>query len=122
VFEGFHLQNIKSRLKARAGIQAPTQLGPLRGVIDEQTPTLIRGWAQNSAAPEHPVTLEIISGTQKCLVLANTYRPDLRAAGLGSGCHGFSLTLPNLTCPITIRRAPDGATLRPPTPRHCESA
>jgi len=109
--EGFHLQNIKSRIAARAGIRPPTTLGALRGALDECTPTLIRGWAQNTAAPETPVTLEITSGAYTRTIPANTHRPDLRLAGLGSGCHGFSLTLPNLQNPITLRRLPDGATL-----------
>jgi hypothetical protein len=110
IFEGFHLHNIKSRIAARAGIPEPARLGPLRGVIDEATPTRIRGWAQNSAAPEHPVTLEIISSAQKFLVIANAYRPDLRLAGIGSGCHGFALNLPHQH-PVSVRRVSDGATL-----------
>jgi hypothetical protein len=124
VAEGFHLHNIKSRIARRAGIAAPVQLGPLRGCIDDSTPTLLRGWAQDMANPESPVLLEIFSGglpgskTPEIFstrVLANAYRPDLRDAGLGSGCHGFAVTLPNLRGAVTIRRAGDGARL--PEPR-----
>jgi hypothetical protein len=39
-------------------------------------------------------------------VLANGYRPDLRTAGLGSGAHGFELTLPH-PGEVIVRRAHD---------------
>jgi hypothetical protein len=123
VAEGFHLHNIKSRIARRAGVVETSTIGPLRGCIDDSTPNLIRGWALDIANPESPVLLEIFSGgldsgqTAEIFfarVLANTYRPDLRAAGIGSGCHGFAVTLPNLPGHITIRRAADGATLQTP--------
>lgn len=44
--------------------------------------------------------------------LAAEYRPDLRAAGLGSGCHAFSLPLPHgAVRGLDIRRVSDGAAL-----------
>jgi len=45
-------------------------------------------------------------------VLANQYRADLRAAGLGSGNHGFEVALPDwVTGEVEVRRAGGGARL-----------
>jgi hypothetical protein len=121
VAEGFHLHNIKTRIARRAGVPEPGTIGALRGCIDDATPNLVRGWAQDVANPEAPVLLEIFSGgaaTSKTpeifstLVLANAYRADLREAGLGSGCHGFAVPLPGPL--LTLRRVQDGAALPKP--------
>ncbi len=117
VENGFLLHRIKARIDARAGLALITQsFGPLRGCIDETSPHL-RGWAQDAAAPETPVLLEILhDGTIIGTILANRYRPDLRKAGLGSGCHAFELQLP-LPGTITLRRAGDGAMIAAPLRR-----
>ena len=115
---GFYLHRIQTRLAARAGVKnQPVTIGPLRGFIDECSATRLRGWAQNVSAPEVPVELEILGadGSQIGRILANAYRPDLRAAGLGSGCHGFSVPLPpGLPRGVTVRRIADQQLL-PPT-------
>ena len=104
--DGFLLQRIKQRIDARAGLTPKPSAGPLRGCIDETTPRL-RGWAQDTTAPETPVLLEILQdGTLIGTILANRYRPDLRKAGLGSGCHAFDLPAQGN---VTLRRASDGA-------------
>lgn len=83
----------------------------LRWCIDETGP-LLRGWAQDAAAPEAPVELELVCGGKLLTrFLANRYRADLRTAGLGSGCHAFELALPVLDGPLTLRRVADGAVL-----------
>ena len=106
VEDGFLLQRIKARIDARAGLTPTPSTGPLRGYIDETTPHL-RGWAQDTTAPETPVLLEILhNGTVIGTILANRYRPDLRKAGLGSGCHAFELPAQGN---VTLRRASDGA-------------
>jgi len=108
---GFYLHRIQTRLAARAGVTTqPVAIGPMRGFIDECSATRLRGWAQNICAPEAPVELEILGadGSQIGRILANGYRPDLRAAGLGSGCHGFSVPLPpGLPRGVTVRRIAD---------------
>jgi hypothetical protein len=110
VRDGYYLARLKARIDARAGIAAPAAApGCLRGHIDEAGPRL-RGWAQDEAAPEVPVELELLCGGQMVTrFLANRYREDLRAAGLGSGCHAFELALPGLNGPLTVRRVSDGA-------------
>jgi hypothetical protein len=88
--------------------------GGLRGNIDEAG-ALLRGWAQDEAAAEAPVELELECGGKiVARFLANRYREDLRAAGLGSGCHAFELALPALRGAITVRRVSDGAVLGAP--------
>lgn len=49
-------------------------------------------------------------------VLANTYRPDLRAAAIGDGRHGFDVRIPGGLSPlvrqvIEVRRERDGTAL-----------
>jgi hypothetical protein len=94
---GFQLQAIQQRIAARAGIEmpAPPVPGPLRGYVDQAGPTICSGWVQDVCAPEAPVCLDItVDGRTIGRVLANEYRADLYAAGLGSGYHGFALHLP----------------------------
>jgi hypothetical protein len=110
---GFQLHAIQRRINARAGIKAPTVTGPLRGFVDRAGPCLCFGWAQDAAAPEEPVCLDILSG-DKLLgrVLANLYRADVAAAGFGSGYQGFEFPLPmGLVAPIEVRRSFDRAKL-----------
>jgi hypothetical protein len=115
---GMHLYLIQSRIRARAGISRDNrEVGVLRGCIDEVGPNIVRGWAQDISNPEEPVLLSIsYSGKQQTMVLANLYRPDLRKAGLGSGCHGFECVLGANLIPTTIEvsRIQDGALIHPP--------
>lgn len=110
---GFHLHNIQSRLASRAGLKiVELPPGPLHGNLDELGPEWVRGWAQDLSAPEQPVQLEVISrGTIIAKVLANSYRGDLRHAGLGSGCHAFHLRVPKSVDSVQFRRSVDGAIL-----------
>ena len=113
--EGFWLQAIQSRLAARAGLapQPGQAAGPLRGFIDIAGPDIVSGWAQCVGAPEVPVCLDILVGGRRVgRALANHYRPDLHAAGLGRGCHGFTFRLPaGLVGAVQVRRATDDAEL-----------
>jgi hypothetical protein len=112
--EGAALQLIRELINARAGMAPVAEIaGPLRGFVDQAGPGQITGWAQNLAAPETPVCLEILShGVPIARILANRFRADLRAAGLGSGRHAFTYKPPaNMSGPFEIRRGLDGATL-----------
>jgi len=115
---GFLLQTIQRRINHRAGIlhlSEPT--GPLRGCVDEASPAAIRGWANCAGAPDTPISLDVfVDGAHHTTILANAYRPDLRAAGLGSGCHGFAV--PGVPGRIDIRRSVD-ATPLPHAPHAC---
>jgi hypothetical protein len=112
--DGFSLHAIQQRLNARAGLPPePETQGPLRGYVDEPGPAICSGWAQDMENPEAPVCLDIlVDGARVARVLANFYRPDLRQAGLGSGCHAFRATLPaGATGRLEVRRAADSAEL-----------
>lgn len=110
---GFVLQAILQRLNERAGIKTPAITGALRGYVDGTGPETCFGWAQDMAAPEAPVSLDILCGGRRIgRVLANLYREDVRGAGFGSGYQGFEFLLPSgLNGQIEIRRSIDGAAL-----------
>jgi hypothetical protein len=109
--DGYYLARLKARIDARAGITRPAAPGPLRGNLDHAG-LLLCGWAQDEAAPETPVELDLLCGSVPVMrFLANKFCADLRAAGLGSGCHAFELTMPPLTGLLTLRRVSDGAIL-----------
>ncbi|NNM57691.1 Hint domain-containing protein [Acidocella sp.] len=110
---GFQLDAIWRRIAARAGIAAPAADGALRGYVDIAGPVLCAGWAQDAAAPETPVCLDIFSqGRRIGRVLANLYREDVRDAGFGSGRHGFEFILPEgVALPVEVRRSTDGSQL-----------
>ncbi len=97
VESGFHLREIQGGINARAGVaEQPETIGELRGYVEQAgAGGVVSGWAQNVALPETPVRLDIVVNGHIYHVLANGYRGDLRAAGLGSGTHGFELILPH---------------------------
>jgi len=65
-----------------------------RGKVELATPRLIAGWAY-SGADAGPVPLAVlVNGAVIGRMIADRYRPDLKAAGIGDGCHGFRFTLP----------------------------
>ena len=110
--DGFALQAIRARIDEHAGLgTAPVGL---HGFIDAVDGVIVQGWAQDPARPEVPVCLDILlDGIVVAQALANRFRPDLLAAGLGSGCHSFRAALPNpVPGPrIQVRRSADGAVL-----------
>jgi hypothetical protein len=118
--EGYVVEEVRRRVAARAGllrIADGEHIGALWGLVDQVSSTCIAGWAQNSDAPDAPVCLDILAdGELIGRVLANGYRDNLKAAGLGSGCHGFALTWPDgLVLSIErveVRRSLDGALLQ----------
>ena len=109
VESGFGLQSIQRRL----GFAQTPASGPLRGFIDQAGPQTVSGWAQTIASPESPVCLDILcAGRRIARVLANRYRADLKKAGIGTGHHGFELSLPaGASLPITVRCAATHAVL-----------
>lgn len=54
------------------------------------------GWAWAPANPNEPVVVRLlVNGELVAEGLANAHRPDLQAAGIGSGHHAFFIPLPN---------------------------
>ena len=65
------------------------------GFIDSTGGGLVRGWAFDPARADSPVEVELASSAGWAgTVLADEFRPDLKASGLGNGRHGFTFRLP----------------------------
>ncbi len=114
VVDGEVLARIKRGIDARAGLVQPGDGDALRGHVDGWEGRVLRGWAQNPDRPEVAVCLDVVvDGEAPVRVLANLFRADLRAAGLGSGCHSFRAVLPAGAAgrTVTVRRTADGAVL-----------
>jgi len=64
----------------------------LRGRIDCAERGRVFGWAQDTEHPGAPVSLLItVEGVMVARVLCNRFRPDLLAAGFGTGRHAFEV-------------------------------
>lgn len=111
--DGFVLHAIQKRIAARAFVTNPCRApGAMRGYLEVAGPDRLAGWAQDEANPEAPVCLDVTRDGRRIMrLLANRYRADVRAAGLGSGCHGFDLTLPSGFGVIEVVRSADGTSL-----------
>jgi hypothetical protein len=120
---------VRRRIALRAGLSQsadPGPTAPLRGYVDAIGPRCIAGWAQNIEAPEAPVCLDIfVGGRLVGRTLANRFRQDLAAAGLGSGRHAFKFDLPAGLAigadAVEVRRSLDGGRLSR-TPRSRSAA
>lgn len=63
-----------------------------RGNVDHLGPSPLMGWAWSSARPAARLTVEVsIDGRPAGRAVADRHRPDLEAAGIGDGRHGFEL-------------------------------
>jgi hypothetical protein len=85
----------------------------LRGFVDRAGPEVVSGWAQSETYTEIPVSLVVlVDGRRVASVLADRFRADLRAAGLGSGKHAFEVVLPTgVRGRVEVRRTLDQAPL-----------
>ncbi len=105
---------------------AAAEQAPLAGALDVATRDRLRGWAC-TAGCDAPVALQVLdNGVKLVRILANADRPDVRAAGHGSGRHGFDIAIPGGLSPLTrhvleVRRESDGAPL-PGAPAVIEAA
>jgi len=110
VEDGVALQALQHLVNTRAGLAPVTEsAGPLRGEVDYLANGVCAGWAQSG---EGPVTLLIMRGGEiLARIIANRYRPELRAAGNDKFCHGFAVALSEGGGEIKVRRALDGAVL-----------
>ena len=109
---GNQLAAIKRDIDRLAGLAVPGQGDALDGRVDALDKLVLTGWAQNPDKPEAPICLDVfVDGVAVARTVANLFRPDLLAAGLGSGCHSFSVRLPRSAKlgRIEVRRLSDGA-------------
>jgi len=87
----------------------------LRGHIDCAERGRLLGWAQDTDDTGAPVSLLItIESVMVARVLSNRFRPDLLAAGIGTGRHAFELELVHPSSSlirhvIQVQREGDGA-------------
>jgi hypothetical protein len=94
-----------------AGLHELLKNEPLRGNVDVVSFQKIAGWAQYVQHPEIPVTLGIYFDKKRAVqVVANRYRPDLKAANLGTGHHGFEFVPRKLllSSEVVEVKAPNG--------------
>ncbi len=100
VEEGFTLSLVRRELAEHAGLPAADaiktpQNGRLESSLDMVTRSQIAGWAFQSDHPDVPVQLEVLDGDALITrIVAETYRPDLQNAGIGTGCAAFHVRLP----------------------------
>jgi glycosyltransferase involved in cell wall biosynthesis len=121
VEDGEELETVRRRIAMRAlpsqdsSVNSPP--GRLRGCLDSVCRERIAGWAADDAFGDAPVNLRILDGGVVIgEVLAHRYREDLEKAGIGSGRHGFLLTVQDGLSPlvrhvIQVQRASDGSDL-----------
>jgi glycosyltransferase involved in cell wall biosynthesis len=66
-----------------------------RAHLDEVSDTEISGWIMQRDEPSHRCVVALKEG-ERVLVrtIASRFRPDLVSAGVGDGCHAFSLAMP----------------------------
>ena len=111
--DGELVEAIRRRIAIRANIEPDK--APLAGHLDTVQLDRVTGWAQDQEHREAAVCLDIYDNDVLVTrTLANRYRPDLQAAGFGSGRHGFDVALnlsPLETHSISVRRSSDGAEL-----------
>ena len=97
----------------------------VHSTLDRASRTRLEGWAQDPADPSTPVTLDVlVNDALYTRLVANRFRPDLLAAGIGTGHHAFTVDLENLPpAPLAlhVRHARDHAPLAN-SPSHIAAA
>ncbi|MGU3283444.1 Hint domain-containing protein [Methylobacterium mesophilicum] len=120
VEDGPFLKALVRRLIQRAGLSVDEPgFGDIRGSLDvceiRNGDLRVAGWAQDTAHPSRPVCLDVlVDGVVVAMMLAEIDRPDLGAAGIGGGRHGFDLGLDvplavGVSHTVSVRRSADGA-------------
>ncbi len=111
----------RRRARPPAATPAPTRAPPrIDGFIDGfREPGHLFGWAF-VATGEPPIHIELREGDRLLAqTVADIFRPDLLAAGLGDGCCAFQIDIPatlldNCDHALTIHALHDGTTQRLP--------
>ena len=118
---GPELAALRGRLACRAiSSDNVADLGPVRAWLDQCVVGAdgllhVGGWAQDPTQPDASVCLDVmVDGAVVAFAVANEYRADLAAAGVGDGRVGFDLGLdvplaPGVPHVVEVRRSADGA-------------
>lgn len=68
----------------------------LKWSIDKCDETGLKGWMMDENAPESSIPIDIFVDEKfLCTTIADIFRADLLAAGLGNGKHGFNVIISN---------------------------
>ncbi len=113
VEDGPVLARINERLRLRVHAAAPAAAF---GHLDWATHDGCAGWAWVPGHPEATLEVEVlVDGSPMARAVANAWRPDVKAQGLGTGRYGFSLTfaqsLPRFRRHVVTARAVTGGDL-----------
>lgn len=79
------------------------------------------GWARDESAGDSPVSIDVLADNRLVANgIADLFRSDLLAAGIGRGMHGFRIALPLDLCDgqsreISVHAGPTGVSLPPGT-------
>lgn len=69
------------------------------GHIDGCDGLVVHGWACDTSTLDIPIVLDVVVDDEIVLrILADRFRPDLKAKGYGNGRHGFFALLPDTIC------------------------
>ncbi len=94
------LDGFPHRIRVTAGsddqeLSGDVLFSPYSGHVDEVVNGQITGWVCNRGRPDAPVTVDLIlNGETVVSAVADVHRPDLVAAGIGNGNHGYALPIP----------------------------
>jgi autotransporter-associated beta strand protein len=95
---GYEVEAARRHIDTRAGLRTPdaANFAPeVRGFVDLLATGRVAGWVQAPDQPDAPLCVDILAaGCRIGRALANVYREDLAAAGIGHGRYGFELALP----------------------------
>ncbi|OYV89132.1 MAG: hypothetical protein B7Z57_13670 [Acidiphilium sp. 37-60-79] len=71
----------------------PGASSPFEGVVDQIKNGILTGWARQISCPEPAHLILFVDHKRVSCFDANIWRPDLHAAGIGTGQHGFSVDI-----------------------------
>jgi autotransporter-associated beta strand protein len=95
--EGYEIEAARRHIDTRAGLRTPdaANFAPkVRGFVDLLASGRVAGWVQAPDQPDAPLCVDILAAGRRIgCALANVYRGDLAAAGIGHGRYGFELAL-----------------------------
>ncbi len=83
----------------------------IEGYLDQFTETgELRGWARDRAHDDRRVLVDVYIGAARLFqTTADLFRADVKGAGIGDGCYGFSINVPE---PVIELAREEGQTLR----------
>ncbi len=104
--DGDEVETARRRIDALAGLvtsEAAPAPAAVRGFVDQVRPDMVSGWVSLADRPDQPICVDVFAGGRFVgTAMADRYREDLKAAGIGRGRHGFALWLPAAIDPATI--------------------